>query len=185
MKEKQSRNSSAVTDRVLFPLWACTRQSEYISLTYSKGTKAPAQVEGKCRLTTSTWTPKLAGTGKLMTEVPGTLSCYLTTSRSKESHVPCSPPPIFAFKNSSLKPIREFRILSMVPILLAWLCNKPCLCSKLQRLGLSGLTMYRAHELGFDNKSSPCSLHQRLQQTPLGHGPGSRLKMLPVLGASD
>lgn len=57
--------------------------------------------------------PKLAGTGKLMTEVPGTLSCYLTTSRSKESHVPCSPPPIFAFKNSSLKPIREFRILSM------------------------------------------------------------------------
>lgn len=56
MKEKQSKNSHAMMGRVLVPPLGMYI-IRYISLTYSIRTKAPAQVEGKFRLTTSTWPP--------------------------------------------------------------------------------------------------------------------------------
>ena len=49
------------------------------------------------------WDPRLVGTRRLMIGIPGIPPCYLTTNQSEESHVPCSPSPNVAFKNSSTR----------------------------------------------------------------------------------
>uniref|UniRef100_A0A8C6BYK0 Uncharacterized protein n=1 Tax=Monodon monoceros TaxID=40151 RepID=A0A8C6BYK0_MONMO len=51
--------------------------------------------------------PRLAGTRRLMIEIPGTPPCYFTNNQSEESHVHCSPPHRCYLKNPSLKGGRE------------------------------------------------------------------------------
>ena len=128
-------------------------------------------------MVTSGWAqtvdPRLVGTRRLMTEIPGTPPCYLPTKQSEEGHTPCRPP--FRFCLQKLYPETHQGFQSFKhkpPILLAWkwkllscVCSlepqelyspwNPCrvlqetlLCFRLQCFGFFGLTMHWAHELG-------------------------------------
>ena len=82
--------------------------------------------EVNCLLTISKQVPRPVRNRGLMIEIHIGPSCYFTTNQLEQSHVSCSLSPQVAFKNSSLKSIREFKSLECKPPLLpTWSCNKP------------------------------------------------------------
>jgi len=89
----------------------------------SAGTKAPTQVEeGNCW----DWNPSLVGTRRLMIEILGISPCYLTSTKQRKSYnLKTSPHPVLLLKTLSWKPLRSSEC--ELPILLAWLFNKPFL----------------------------------------------------------
>lgn len=68
--------------------------------------------------------PRLVGTRRLMIHIPETSLCYLPINQSKENQkiiIPAALIPHVAFKNPSLKAIKEFRYSdTRLPVLLAW-----------------------------------------------------------------
>ena len=72
----------------------------------------------------------------------------------RKSHTLQPSPPNFFYKSSSLKTTGEFRLSEHdLPIFLAWPLWYNFLCAKLQHLGLFGLTVHWARELGSGNNN--------------------------------
>lgn len=108
--------------------------------------------EGNNRLSTSMWTPEwLESKGWWLRFLAHNPATPPSTIQGKVTH-PAALSINFAYKNSPLKTIREFEVLSTSHLFsLPGSCNKIFLCSKRQCFSLFGLFVCQSYELRFNN----------------------------------